>query len=76
MQYEVEDYRKKPPTPSWIDWQVPKDKGLDYIGRLAFWTVLIPVVLFGYILAPLPFFIQLVLLDFFIYLQYKNRGDI
>ena len=39
MQWEVEDYRKKPPTPSWSEWQVPRGYGFDYVGKMAFWCL-------------------------------------
>ena len=34
MNYEYEDYRKKPEPPSWTEWQVPKALGWDYIFKV------------------------------------------
>ena len=76
MQWEVEDFRKKPPTPSWTEWQVPKHKGFDYNWKIGFWCFLFPFVLFGGIFAPPTLLMQVVLLDYFIYTAYKNEGAI
>ena len=76
MQWEVEDYRKKPPTPSWSEWQVPRGYRFDYVGKMAFWCLLFPFILFGTIFLPVNLLIQILLLDYIIYSQYKNTGII
>jgi len=74
MNYEFEDYRKKNPKDPgpWLTWIWPKELVWSYLWRIVFWTVLAPVVLFGTILTPLGFAIQLLVIDYFTYLQYKN----
>ena len=76
MQYEFEDFRKKPPTPSWINWHVPSDLIGTYLFKIIIWCIAIPYLFFGGMLAPLPLLIQIVILDYFIYLQFKNEGSI
>lgn len=76
MQWEVNDYRKRPPTPSWAEWQVPLTKKWDYIFKISFWCVLFPFILFGGIFAPPTLLFQVVLLDYFIYMAYKTEGAI
>ena len=76
MHWEVNDYRKRPPTPSWTEWQVPLTKKWDYIFKISFWCVLFPFILFGGIFAPPTLLFQVVLLDYFIYMAYKTEGAI
>ena len=75
MQYEFEDYRKKNPKDPgpWLTWAWPRELVGTYLWRIMFWTVLVPVVIFGYILSPIGFLLQLLVIDFFTYLQYKNN---
>jgi hypothetical protein len=72
MDWEVEDYRNKPPIPTWTEWQWPKEQAAWIIWRIFFWTIVIPYALFGGILTPLGFFIQLLVVDYVTYLQWKN----
>ena len=75
MQYEFEDFRKKNPKDPgpWLTWAWPRELVGTYLWRIMFWTVLVPVVIFGYILSPIGFLLQLLVIDFFTYLQYKNN---
>ena len=75
MRYEFEDYRpkKKPEDVGpWLTWAWPRKLVGSYLWRIMFWTILVPLVLFGTILTPLGFLLQLVVIDYFTYLQYKN----
>tara|TARA_X000001036_G_C20606336_1_gene777115 strand:+ start:1065 stop:1292 length:228 start_codon:yes stop_codon:yes gene_type:complete len=72
MDWEVHDYRNKPPVPTWTEWHWPKDQALWILWRIFFWTVVIPFALFGTILTPLGFLIQLLIIDYVTYLQWKN----
>ena len=49
MDWEVQDYRKKPPKKEvdWIDWQVPREMASQYIWRMIFWVLLMPLIFFG-----------------------------
>ena len=75
MQYEFEDFRKKNPKDPgpWLTWAWPRELVGTYLWRIMFWTILVPVVIFGYILSPVGFLLQLLVIDFFTYLQYKNN---
>tara|TARA_B100000085_G_scaffold281666_1_gene308699 strand:- start:4277 stop:4510 length:234 start_codon:yes stop_codon:yes gene_type:complete len=75
MQWEVEDFRKKDPNDPgpWLTWIVPKELVFTYVTRLLFWTIIIPYLLFGAILAPLGFAIQMLVIDYFTWLQIKNK---
>ena len=73
MNYEVNDFRKpKPPIvegfPFWI---VPKGLVFDYVFKLLIFIIVIPF-LFGVILQPLGLFFNFILVDYFIYQQYRN----
>ena len=75
MDWEVQDFRRKKPKQDpvpWLTWAWPKELVGTYLWRIMFWTILVPVVLFGYILSPIGFFLQLLVIDYFTYLQYKN----
>ena len=74
MNYEFEDFRRnKPKDPGpWLTGIWPRELVGTYLWRMAFWTILVPMVLFGAILTPAGFFLQLLVIDFFTYLQYKN----
>jgi len=73
MNWEFEDYRKKTPIPKWSEWAWPRDQAFGIIWRIIFWTVIIPFALFGTILTPLGFFIQLLVIDYVTYIQWKNN---
>ena len=72
MDWEVHDFRKKPPIPSWVEWRYPKDQAAWILWRIFFWTTVVPFALFGSILSPLVFLIQLIVIDYVTYLQWKN----
>jgi len=74
MNWEGQDFRpKKDKDPGpWLTWSWPKELVGTYLWRIMFWTILVPMVLFGAILTPVGFLIQLIVIDFFTYLQYKN----
>ena len=75
MDWEVQDFRRKKPKQDpgpWLQWAWPRELVRSYVGRIAFWTIVLPFFLFGTILSPLGFFLQLLVIDYFHYLQYKN----
>ena len=73
MNWEVQDFRPKKPVPSWAEWIWPRDMAMFILWRLFFWTVIIPFVLFGALLTPLGLLIQILVIDYFTYLQWKNQ---
>ncbi len=76
MDWEVQDFRRKKPKQDpgpWLTWAWPKELVGSYLWRIMFWTVLVPMILFGAILTPAGFFLQLLVIDYFTYLQYKNN---
>ena len=78
MNYEFEDYRPKDPKDPgpWSTWIVPKELCGVYVWRLVFWCVLLPFILFGTILAPAGFFLQLLVIDYFSWLKFKQSGTL
>lgn len=74
MQWEMSDYRNKDPKrdTTWLEWQVPKDLVAGYIMKLTFWTFILPIVLFNALLAPIPFALTILLLDYTSYIKWKN----
>lgn len=75
MNYDFEDYRKpRPEPPGWVEWRVPPPLGLDYIFKIILFLIGIPFVLFGSIYTPIGFLINLIIVDYFIYIGYKARG--
>ena len=76
MDWEVQDFRRKKPKQDpgpWLTWAWLKELVGSYPWRILFWTVLVPMILFGAILTPAGFFLQLLVIDYFTYLQYKNN---
>ena len=73
MDWEVEDFRPKKPIPSWTEWIWPTDMAMFMLWRLFFWTVIIPFVLFSAVLTPVGLLIQILVIDYFTYLQWKNQ---
>ena len=71
--WEVQDFRPKKPIPSWTEWIWPADQAMFILWRIFFWTVVIPFVLFGAVLTPLGLLIQILVIDYFTYLQWKNQ---
>lgn len=79
MNWEVEDYRPKKPLQDpgpWLTWAWPKDMVGKMIFRLLFWTIALPFLLFGAVLSPVGFLLQIVVIDYFTWLQYKNSNTI
>ena len=74
MDWEVKDFRKKPPTPGWFEWRVPKELGFDYILKIFLFLYAIPFLLFGAVFTPFGMLINVVIIDYFIYLGYKSKG--
>ena len=74
MDWEVKDFGKKPPTPGWIEWQVPSELGLDYVFKLFLFLFGIPFMLFGTVFTPFGMLINVIIIDYFIYLGYKSKG--
>lgn len=72
MDWEAYDYRpKKPKQPDpWLKWQVPSEQALRYISNIFMFTFLVPFVL-GFALTPIGIFIQIIVLDYFMWIKYK-----
>jgi hypothetical protein len=73
MDWEVQDFRPKKPIPSWTEWVWPKDMAMFMLWRLFFWAIVIPFILFGAVLTPVGLLIQILVIDYFTYLQWKNQ---
>ena len=76
MQWEFEDFRPKDakaPGP-WSTWIVPAEFVGTYLWRLTFWCLLLPLILFGSILTPAGFFLQILVIDYFSWLKLKQTG--
>ncbi len=78
MNYEFEDYRpREPKDPGpWSTWIVPREFVWTYVTRLLFWCVLLLILLFGVILSPAGFFLQILVIDYFSWLKYKQLGSL
>lgn len=74
MNYEINDYRKKPEPPGWLEWRVPSELGLDYIIKIFLFLFGIPFMLFGTVFTPFGMLVNIVIIDYFIYLGYKSKG--
>ena len=75
MDYEFEDYRKKPPKPMLGDfplWIVPNIFVTDYLVKLVTFLFLLPA-LFGISLTIIGLFLNFMLVDFILYLSYKKQ---
>ena len=72
LDWEAYDYRRKPPKQPkpWLKWQVPADQALSYIWNLFMFIFLIPFVL-GFSLTPIGIAIQIVVIDYFLWVKYK-----
>ena len=73
MDWEVQDFRKKKPIPTWTQWVWPRELVGTYLWRIMFWLILVPTIMFGYILSPVGLLLQLLVIDYFSYLQWKNE---
>jgi hypothetical protein len=74
MNWEVEDYRKKEPTPdlgSWPFWSVPAWYVPLYLLRVIFWVFVLPWA-FGQTLTALGTLITFCLIDYWIYWSMKK----
>ena len=76
MNYEFEDFRPKDPKDPgpWSTWIVPTEFVGTYLWRLTFWCLLLPLILFGSILTPAGFFLQILVIDYFSWLKLKQTG--
>ena len=72
MNWEAYDYRpKKPKQPDpWLKWQVPSEQALSYIWNLFMFIFLIPTML-GFVLTPIGIAIQVLVIDYFLWVKYK-----
>ena len=78
MDWEVQDYRKKPRKKEvdWIDWQVPREMASQYIWRMIFWVLLMPLIFFGQFYVNASYLLMLVfLVDYTSYLRWKQGDD-
>tara|TARA_B100000123_G_scaffold256638_1_gene219937 strand:- start:374 stop:604 length:231 start_codon:yes stop_codon:yes gene_type:complete len=74
MNYEFNDFRNKPEPPSWTNWQVPKELGWDYIVKMFLFLFGIPFLLFGAVFTPVGMLVNVIIIDYFIYISYRARG--
>ncbi len=75
MNYEFEDYRKKPPKPmlgSFPFWEVPNILVTDYLVKIVAFLFLIPA-LFGMALTTTGLLINFLLVDFIMYKSYQSK---
>ena len=72
MDWEAYDYRpKKPKQPDpWLKWKVPSEQALSYIWNLFMFIFLIPTML-GFALTPIGIAIQVLVIDYFLWVKYK-----
>ena len=66
MDWEVEDYRKKPPPPSWFQW-TPSKPGRYIVGIIVFLFVL--PYLFGFAFTPMGLLSNCIIIDYIFYRQ-------
>ena len=74
MNYEFNDFRNKPEPPSSTNWQVPKELGWDYIVKMFLFLFGIPFLLFGAVFTPVGMLVNVIIIDYFIYISYRARG--
>jgi hypothetical protein len=72
MNWEAYDYRpKKPKQPQpYLKWQVPADQARSYIWNVFMFIFLIPAIL-GFALTPIGIAIQVLVIDYFLWVKYK-----
>ena len=72
MNYEYEDFRNKKPytPPKWLDWQ--PDYPLRYLLSIVFFILGLPY-LFGYMLTPTGALMQLLAVDYWMYIREQAR---
>jgi len=66
MDWEVQDFRKKPPPPSWTEW-TPTNPG-KYIAGIIFFLFVLPF-LFGFSFTPMGLLSNCILIDYIFYRQ-------
>lgn len=77
MNWEVNDYRDKPPKPdlgSWPFWSVPGWYVPMYLVRVVFWVFVLPW-LFGQSLTAWGTLITFLLIDYWIYWSMKKAYE-
>jgi len=79
MIHEYEDFRPRKPLQDpgpWLQWAWPTNIVGKMLFRLVFWTLILPLILFGGVLTPVGVLLQLVVIDYFSWVQYKNTNTI
>jgi len=79
MNYEWEDYRppKPPKDPGpWLTWTLEQEHVIPYFVRMFLWMYFIPVLLFGLYLTPVGYLFQLLILDWFTWVQLKQKNSL
>jgi hypothetical protein len=73
MNYEMHNPRppKKSKLGSWPFWSSPPQLAFDYIIKIVMFLILLPM-FFGVAFTPAGLFLNYLLIDFIIYLQYKK----
>jgi len=73
MNFEFEDYRnhKKPKLGPWPLWVVPEFYVWAYIFRIIFLVFALPY-LFGFMLTPLGYLVNFLLVDYVVYVGIKK----
>lgn len=72
MRYEVNDYRKLKPPPSWLDWQPIAPA--PYIMKMIAFLFFLPY-LFGVAFSPLGLFMNCLLIDYILYYGAITRRE-
>jgi hypothetical protein len=72
MDWDVEDYRKKPQPPSYLDWSPINWK--SYCGWLVLLLFIVPWIM-GFSFSPFGLLTNLILIDYFWYRQAIIRGE-
>ncbi len=74
MQWEMNDYRNKDPKDdvTWLEWQVPNEIAWEYVFKILFWTIILPIVLFNALLAPITFALAILVIDYTSFIKWKN----
>jgi len=78
MIHEFHDYRPEPPKKelgSWPFWASPEHLAFDYVLKIGIVLILMPM-LFGVKFTPIGYFLNFLLVDFLIYLQYKKLSNL
>ncbi|OUW32528.1 MAG: hypothetical protein CBD31_01760 [Flavobacteriaceae bacterium TMED171] len=72
MDWEVQDFRKKPPPPKWSEWSplLP----VRYIVGMIFYLFVLPF-LFGFNFTPMGLLFNCILIDYIFYRQDLRRYE-